>query len=200
MSGKRARAVIARRARFMRGARGGKLFKHRGLYSWGRSERRRAVENARCKSRHAAVRARWDRCRRARWNEEVSPRLERHTVEVLRERLDRVALEVPAMLARSERKHRGTMSDNHEAAGAVLALVTSRAARYRIYSDTWPGLEGPRLAVELLGLLARSVELLARAQAGNAWRQAPIDWRLVRPSLELAQNLFDLRTVVEARA
>lgn len=86
MSGKRARAVIARRARFMRGARGGKLFKHRGLYSWGRSERRRAVENARCKSRHAAVRARWDRCRRARWNEEARLELAQHGRNLARRR------------------------------------------------------------------------------------------------------------------
>ena len=53
------------------------------------------------------------------------------------------------------------MTDAHEAAGAVLALVTSRAARYQEFADTWPGLEGPRLAVELLEMLARAVALLS---------------------------------------
>lgn len=47
------------------------MFKHRGLYMHGRNERRHAVEAARCESQHREVRARWNRCRYARWNEEA---------------------------------------------------------------------------------------------------------------------------------
>lgn len=93
------------------------------------------------------------------------------------------------------------MNDAHEAAGAVLALVTSRAARYQEYADTWPGLEGPRLAVELLAMLARVVELLARARGGESWRQAPIEWAFCSSTLETAAKLFETRTVApEAHA
>lgn len=91
------------------------------------------------------------------------------------------------------------MSDEHETAGAVLALVTSRTARYKLFADTWPALVGPRLAVELLGVVARVVEQLAREREGMAWRRAPVDWRLVQPALETAERLFNVRTL-EARA
>lgn len=92
------------------------------------------------------------------------------------------------------------MNDAHEAAGAVLALVNARTARYREFADTWPGLEGPRLAVELLAMLARAVELLARARGGESWRQAPIEWAFCSSTLETAAKLFETRTVAQAHA
>lgn len=78
MSGRRARAAIASRTARMHGARGDALFKHRGLQRGGRFDRRCAVEAARCRSRRADVRARWARCRRARWSEEARIELAQH--------------------------------------------------------------------------------------------------------------------------
>lgn len=94
------------------------------------------------------------------------------------------------------------MNDATETAGALVELLKGRAARYRLFAETWPGLQGPRVAVKLLELLAESVELLARAENDShplAWRSVAVEWNPCARVLELAARLFETRIVPPAK-
>jgi hypothetical protein len=88
--------------------------------------------------------------------------------------------------------------DGTETAGPVVDLLKGRAARYRLFAETWPALQGPRVAVKLLELLAESVELLAREKNDShplAWRSVAVEWNPCARVLELAARLFEVRIV-----